>query len=93
LTAPHLPFALDEVDIVRPLPQTCYAYVEFADFRQGSHSGVRKFNIRILNESGDLLIAFKNLYVRPLDKPLSSNQPLVAVESAANGRPLSLAEE
>jgi acyl transferase domain-containing protein len=70
LTTPHLPFALDEVDIVRPLPQTCYAYVEFADSRAGSHAGVRKFNIQILNESGDLLIAFKNLYVRPFYKPL-----------------------
>jgi polyketide synthase PksN len=91
LTAPYLPFALDEVEIVRPLPRTCYAYVEFADSLPGNHAGVRNFNIRILNESGDLLIAFKNLYVRPFGKPPSSNQPLVAAESAANGRPLSLA--
>ena len=31
LTTPHLPFALDEVEIVHPLPQTCYAYAEYAD--------------------------------------------------------------
>jgi hypothetical protein len=46
-----------------------------------------------LNESGDLLIALKNLYVRPFGKPLSSNQLLMAAESDANGRPLSLAVE
>jgi hypothetical protein len=85
LTGPHLPFALDEVDIVRPLPQTCYAYVEFADSRAGNSAGVRKFNIRILNESGDLLIALKNLYVRPLGKPLTSGQP-VAAGPAVTGR-------
>jgi acyl transferase domain-containing protein len=63
---PHLPFALDEIDIVHPLPQVCYAYVEFADSSEHSQAGIRKFNIRLLNESGDVLIGFKNLFVRPL---------------------------
>ena len=65
---PHLPFALDEVDIVHPVPQTCYAYVEFADSGEQSRGGVRKFNIRLLNENGDILILLKNLYVRALVK-------------------------
>ena len=65
---PHLPFALDEVDIVHPVPQTCYAYVEFADSGEQSSGGVRKFNIRLLNENGDILILLKNLYVRALVK-------------------------
>ncbi len=61
-------FALDEVDIVRPVPETCYAYAEFADSREQNHTGIRKFNIRLLNESGDVLIKFKNLLVRALAK-------------------------
>jgi polyketide synthase PksN len=89
LMTPHLPFALDEVDIVHQAPQTCYAYAECADSHTRNHAGVRKFNIRILNERGDVLIAFKNLYVRPLDKPLTSSQSLVAAGLAANGRLLS----
>ena len=93
LTTPHLPFALDEVDIFHPAPQTCYAYVECADSHTRNHAGVRKFNVRILNESGDVLIVLKNLYVRPLSRPLLSNQSLVAAGSAANGRPLSLTGE
>jgi hypothetical protein len=89
LTGPYLPFALDEVDIVHPAPQTCYAYAEFADSHIRNHAGVGLFNIRILNESGDVLIAFKNLYVRPLGKPLASGQSLVAAGLATNGRLLS----
>ena len=64
--APHLPFALDEVDILHPIRQTCYAYAEFADVGERSRSGVRKFNIQLMNESGDVLIRLKNLYVRPM---------------------------
>jgi polyketide synthase PksL len=63
---PHLPFALDEVEMLHPIRQTCYAYAEFADSRERTHSGVKKFNIRLLNESGDVLINFKNLFVRAL---------------------------
>ena len=63
---PHLPFALDEVDILHPVRQTCYAYAEFANSREQNQAGIRKFNIRLLNESGDVLINFRNLFVRAL---------------------------
>lgn len=63
---PHLPFALDELEILHPVRQTCYAYVEFGGFRGKSHAAVRKFNIRLLNESGDVLINFRNLFARAL---------------------------
>jgi len=69
---PHLPFALDEIEIAHSVPQTCYAYAEFADSHAQNHSGVMKFNIRLLNESGEVLIQFKNLYVRPLAGPLTT---------------------
>src|SRR2546430_809729 len=80
--APYLPFALDEVDILHPLRQTCYAYAEFADAHEQHHAGVRKFNIRLLNESGDVLIKFKNLLVRPLAKAQTGPRPEVAAELA-----------
>jgi acyl transferase domain-containing protein len=88
-TTPHVPFALDEVEIVHPLSQTCYAYAEYADSQMRDHTGARKFNIRILSESGNLLIALRNLYVRPIGRPLTSSQSIVAAEWAANGRSLS----
>ncbi len=63
---PHLPFALDEIDLLHPVRQTCYAYAEFANSREQKHAGIRKFNIRLLNESGDVLINFKNLFVKAM---------------------------
>jgi polyketide synthase PksN len=83
-TTPHLPFALDELDIFHPLRQTCYAYVEFADARE-RNAGVRKFNIRLLNESGDVLIKFKNLFFRALPKTHTSHGPAEAALAVAGG--------
>jgi polyketide synthase PksL len=73
---PHVPFALDEVEILRPVPQTCYAYAEFAGPSRQNQSGVMKFNIQLLNESGNVLIKFKNLFVRPFAKLLPVGEEL-----------------
>lgn len=62
--APKLPFALDEVEIIRPLPQSCYAYVELADSEDDAPADVRKLNIQMLNERGEILVRLKNLHVR-----------------------------
>ena len=83
VATPCLPFALDELDIIHPVPQTCYAYAEYADEQTRNHAGVRKFNIRLLNESGDVLMVFKNLYVRPLATPLTGRHSVAAAELAA----------
>jgi polyketide synthase PksN len=82
-TTPYLPFSLDEVDILHPVRQTCYAYAEFADGHEQNYSGVRKFNIRLLNESGDVLIKLRNLLVRPLAKAQTCPRSEVAARSAA----------
>jgi acyl transferase domain-containing protein/NADP-dependent 3-hydroxy acid dehydrogenase YdfG len=68
----YLPFALDEIEIIRPVPHTCYAYAERSDETAPQNGGVTKFNVRILNESGDVLVRIRNLYVRPLAMPASS---------------------
>jgi polyketide synthase PksN len=73
---PHLPFALDELDILHPVRQTCYAYVEFAGPREQNHADIQKFNIRLLNESGDVLINFRNLIGRAL--PMAQISPASA---------------
>jgi hypothetical protein len=80
---PHVPFALDEIEILRPLTQICYAYAErAAGSAQQSRAGVTLFNIRLVNESGDVLVELKNLHVRPIPRPLPSNRSLVgATES------------
>ncbi|HEY0139907.1 MAG TPA: SDR family NAD(P)-dependent oxidoreductase [Thermoanaerobaculia bacterium] len=82
----YLPFAVDEIEIIRPVTQTCYAYAEFSDARPQKKAGVMKFNVRLVNESGDVLIAFRNLYVRPVARPLTGSPALAAVKEAATGR-------
>ncbi len=83
---PYLPFAVDEIDLLRPVPQTCYAVAECADPEAQNYAGVAKFNIRLLDESGEVLVRFRNLYVRPLTKPFVSEHP------TATGRLLRMSE-
>jgi len=90
---PYLPFAVDEIEIVRPVPQTCYAYAEPAGPQGQNRSGVTKFNIRLLNDAGEVLIRFKNLYLRPLAQLTTSRPSAVAAGAAPKGRLLSLSGE
>ncbi|TXH70589.1 MAG: SDR family NAD(P)-dependent oxidoreductase [Lysobacteraceae bacterium] len=60
----HLPFLLQEIDIVHTLPRICYAYARFSDDNRSDQGGVRKFDISILSENGSVLVAMKKLYVR-----------------------------
>ncbi|MBV9493032.1 MAG: SDR family NAD(P)-dependent oxidoreductase [Acidobacteria bacterium] len=76
-----LPFALDELELIGPVPHTCYAYAERADTPAQNHAGVTKFNIRLLNESGETLVKLRNLYVRPLAAP----SELVSAKRAGAG--------
>ncbi|KAB8061475.1 SDR family NAD(P)-dependent oxidoreductase [Janthinobacterium sp. FT14W] len=70
---PFLPFALGEVDIVRPLTQLCYALAEFAETGQPGRTDARKLHVRLLNERGELLVRLGNLYVRQLsDAPFTA---------------------
>lgn len=63
---PNVPFVLDEVAILHPLRHTCYAYAKFSDSNSLNPDGVRKFNILLVNESGDVLVRFKHLYCKAL---------------------------
>ena len=62
----YLPFAIDELEIIRPLTQTCYAFVEFADHKENMQSDIKKFNIQLVNRKGALLVRIKNFYARAL---------------------------
>jgi polyketide synthase PksN len=82
----YLPFALDEVEIVRPVAQTCYAHAEFAGSREQNYTGARTFNIRLLSERGEVLIRFRNLIVRSLaEAGRSPGTPVAAWPAAENG--------
>jgi polyketide synthase PksL len=91
-TTVHLPFALDEIELLRPVPRSCYAYVERADAQQ-SHGGVARFNIRILSESGDVLVRMNNLYVRPFGLALPEKRSVVPAPQPSRPVPGDLAGE
>ena len=61
---PHLPFAIDTVEIIQPTAQSCYVHVEQAASEIQSNAELRKFNIQIVNESGVALVVFTNFCVR-----------------------------
>src|SRR5690606_5883643 len=65
---PHVPFAIDEIEIFRSLPHTCYAYAELVDPGVRPRADIKKFNIKIVNEGGEILVNIKNFYVRAFGK-------------------------
>ncbi|WP_459212155.1 SDR family NAD(P)-dependent oxidoreductase [Aquimarina rhabdastrellae] len=65
---PHLPFAIDEIEILRPLSHICYAYVEPSGVdEERLQTGIKKFTIKMLNDKGDVLVRIKDFYVRALN--------------------------
>ncbi|ELR72063.1 Malonyl CoA-acyl carrier protein transacylase [Fulvivirga imtechensis AK7] len=63
---PYLPFAIDEVELIRPLPQACYAHVEYSEPGKQDRKDIMQFNIQLLNEEGAVLVRMKNFYARAL---------------------------
>ena len=61
---PYLPFAIDELQVIKPLTYHCYVYVEFAEEGQQGRSDIKKFNIQLLNRKGTPLVQVKNFYAR-----------------------------
>jgi polyketide synthase PksL len=61
---PFLPFAIDEVDIIRPLSPVCYVHAEHAGAAPGAQNDVMKFNIKIVNEAGLVLVNIRHFCVR-----------------------------
>jgi polyketide synthase PksN len=75
---PWLPFALDELEIIRPLRQSCYAFVERCRGGEGNHACVDNFNILLLNDNGEALIKMKNLLFRAAGSDTNRQPELAA---------------
>jgi polyketide synthase PksN len=63
-----MPFGLEQMAILRPLPRTCYSLVSEAHDRgktNGVESGIRKYNVSLATASGEVVVTIRNLYVRP----------------------------
>ena len=63
----YVPYSLGEVEIIRPLEEKCYSYVQVAE---GSKGGIKRFDIVIAKESGEVLVRLKNFVVRLYSKEM-----------------------
>ncbi|WP_046744594.1 SDR family NAD(P)-dependent oxidoreductase [Kordia zhangzhouensis] len=70
----HVPFAIDEIEMIRPLTSTCYVIAEFADIENRNRSDIKKFNIKIVNKKGTLLVAIQNFYARAMQSVETTNE-------------------
>ncbi|GAA4798003.1 hypothetical protein GCM10023307_25010 [Lysobacter hankyongensis] len=68
---PHLPFAIDEIEILGSLTPHCHVLVERSGDAGAAGTGILQFNIHILSESGETLVKISNFYVRALVPPPS----------------------
>lgn len=68
---PHLPFAIDEIQILGSLTPHCHVLVERSGDAGAAGTGILQFNIHILSESGETLVKISNFYVRALVPPPS----------------------
>jgi acyl transferase domain-containing protein/acyl carrier protein len=69
---PHLPFAIDEIEILGSLTPHCHALVERVGDAHGGAAGILQFNIHILSESGEPLVKITHFHVRALVPPAPS---------------------
>ncbi|WP_198119457.1 SDR family NAD(P)-dependent oxidoreductase [Massilia rhizosphaerae] len=83
-SVPYLPFAIDEIEILHPLSRTCHVHVEEAEPRAAGRADVRKFNIRIANERGLVLVALNKFCVRALPPAPKNPPPCPERDTGAN---------
>jgi hypothetical protein len=59
-----VPFAAEEVEIIHPLTKRCLVYVT----RTSEDTSIKKVNIWIMDEMGNVLVKIKNFLVRKINK-------------------------
>ena len=70
----YLPFALGELEIIRSVPKTSYAYASLSGTGKG---GVKKFAIRLTDASGQVVVRMDDFSVRSFrSKPLPAQPPV-----------------
>ncbi len=60
----YLPFSIGEVELVRPLPEKCYAHAVVTRDNVGADPQEKRFEIRIADEAGQVLVVMKDFAAR-----------------------------
>jgi acyl transferase domain-containing protein/acyl carrier protein len=63
-SVPYLPFSIEEVEIRRHTAPACFVHVEPAGSKAQGNTEVLKFNVKIANERGLVLVNFRSFSVR-----------------------------
>jgi polyketide synthase PksL len=63
-----VPFAIDEIELIRPLTKNCYVYADFSQQKVSKSNKFNRYQLLVLSESGQLLVRIKNFYLRPMAK-------------------------
>ena len=77
----RVPFAVGEIEILRPLTEVCYAHVTLVGGDPNQPSTVRKFDIRLADEAGRVLIAIKRFQAKEFFTRATA-QSLLTADSA-----------
>ncbi|HYJ84996.1 MAG TPA: polyketide synthase dehydratase domain-containing protein, partial [Pyrinomonadaceae bacterium] len=67
----YLPIAVGEVELLDDLPERCYAHVLRTDGAKASASQLKKFNILIADEAGQVLIKITDFAVKAFRLPIA----------------------
>ena len=77
-----LPFGLGEMEVIRPLTENCYVHVTGETTQNGAGSPIRKFQIQVTDENGQILLRLKDFTLKvfrggipPVDLNVRTNCP------------------
>ncbi|MBN2532033.1 MAG: SDR family NAD(P)-dependent oxidoreductase [Spirochaetales bacterium] len=62
---PYIPFTIGEVELHKPLTPVCYAIATNAAGNSASLTDMTKYDIRIIDEDGNILVGIKDYFSRP----------------------------
>lgn len=62
----NIPFSIGQVDIFSPLPATCWVHISEARESQPLTGGGRRSHLKIMDESGKVVVKIEDFLVRPL---------------------------
>jgi len=89
---PYLPFALGEIEMLKPIPPKCFAHVKDKSSRtdqNGPDNPIKKFEINIIDEYGRIIVRLKNFSARAFDNSKNLHQTIycrqIRVKSVLHG--------
>lgn len=82
---PFVPFSLHELEIIRPLPTSCYAYLEMANQQTDHPTHKQRYHLTLIDEQGMILAKLHDYSVRPLQ---GGDPDLERVGDRVNAQPV-----